>query len=103
MGSIARLTTPAFSYKPSAVSINEIAKIFLVLKQDGVAKVTKTIEDAIVSEDKFTWVLSQEETRILILGKTLLAQVDYLTNGGARYTTAQKTYSITDSAINEVI
>ena len=30
-------------------------------------------------------------------------KIDYLTTGGIRYTTVEKTYDVTDSAINEVI
>lgn len=103
MANIARLTTPAFTYKPSAVTVSAIAKIYLVLKQDGEAKVTKTLAEATVNEDSFTWLLTQEETQSFTPKKALTAQIDYIASGGTRYTTATKTYSITDSAINEVI
>ena len=103
MARIARLTTPAFTYKPSAVEMSAITKVFLVIKQDGSPLITKDITTANITEDGYTWTLTQEETRTLTSWKTVTAQVDYLTSGGLRYTTIPKIYDITDSAINEVI
>lgn len=101
MAQIARFTTPAFTYKPSAVDVADIAKVFFVLKQ-GTNTITKDINDATTTEDGFTWVLTQTETQTLTHGRAV-AQVDYLSNGGIRYTTVPKIYDITESAINEVV
>lgn len=103
MARIARHTTPAFTYKPSAVEMSAITKVFLVIKQDGSPLITKDITTANITEDGYTWTLSQEETRSLASRKSVTAQVDYLTSGGMRYTTIPKAYDITESAINEVI
>ena len=100
---VARLTTPAFTYKPSAVEISAVVKVFLVITQAKQTVLTKDIDDATITEDGFTWVLTQEETQALISGRIITVQVDYLTTGGMRYTTRPKEYTITDSAINEVI
>ena len=102
-GLVARLTTPAFRYKPSAVDMADITKIYLVIKMNGASVISKDISEASISEDGYTWILSQEETQKLIVGRTAEAKIDYLTNSGMRYTTAPKVYEITDSAINEVI
>lgn len=101
MAQIARFTTPAFTYKPSAVDVADIVKVFLVIKQ-GANTITKDINDATTTEDGFTWLLTQTETQTLAHGRAV-AQVDYLSNGGIRYTTVPKIYDITESAINEVI
>lgn len=101
MAQIARLTTPAFTYKPSAVSMSDIAKIYFVLRQ-GTTEITKDITQATASEDGFTWVLAQTETQTLTTGRAV-GQVDYLTTSGVRYTTEPKMFNITQSAINEVI
>lgn len=101
MAQIARFTTPAFTYKPSAVDVDDIAKVFFVLKQ-GANAITKDINDAMTTENGFTWVLTQTETQSLTSGRAV-AQVDYLSNGGIRYTTVPKIFDITQSAINEVI
>lgn len=103
MAEIARLTTPAFTYKPSMVPISEVAKIFFVLWQDDNILVQKDITQATVSENGFTWILSQVETQALISRKQAFGKIDYLTTGGLRYTTRTKVYEITESAINEVI
>lgn len=100
---IARLTTPAFTYKPSAVEMNTIVKVFLVIKQNGAPVITKDITQATATEDGYTWTLTQTETETLYSRRNATVQVDYLTNGGMRYTTIPKVYDITESAINEVI
>lgn len=103
MAQIARLTTPAFTYKPSAVDMSDITKVFLVIKQNGQPIITKDITTASITEDGYTWTLSQAETQTLASRKSVTAQVDYLTTGGMRYTTVPKSYDITESAISEVI
>ena len=100
---VARLTTPAITYKPSAVEMSAISKIYMVVKQNGVPVLTKDIDDATVTADGYTWLLSQEETQTLMSERTMSVKIDYLTTGGIRYTTVEKTYDVTDSAINEVI
>ena len=102
-GWVARLTTPAFTYKPSAVDMADVSKIYLVIKQNGVSVIEKDKDDATVTESGFTWVMSQEETQTLMIERSISVQVDYLTDGGLRYTTVPKFYEVTDSAINEVI
>lgn len=103
MAQIARLTTPAFTYKPSAVEVPDINKIYLVIKQGATEIVRKDITQASISQDGFTWTLSQTETEMLILKQSAIVQVDYLTTAGMRYTTIPKAYEITNSAINEVL
>lgn len=99
---IARYTTPAITYKPSVVSVENIDEIFLVIKQQGHEKFRKSIDDASVSENGFTWLLSQEETSALCPNIPSSVQIDYL-SGAMRYTTIPKLYNITESAISEVI
>lgn len=99
---IARYTTPAITYKPSVVEVGNISEIFLVIKQQGFEKLRKSLEDASVSENGFTWLLSQEDTSSLCPNIPSMVQIDYL-SGAMRYTTVPKLYSITESAISEVI
>lgn len=103
MAQIARFTTPAFTYKPSMVRVSDVAKIFFVLWQDDDILVQKDITQATVSENGFTWILSQNETQILVSRKKAFGKIDYLTTSGLRYTTRTKVFEITESAINEVI
>lgn len=103
MGVIARWTTPSVLYKPSAVEMENIAEIYLTIKQSGISVVTKSLEDADVTEDGYLWTLTQEETSALNSHRSAIIQVDYKTMDAMRYTTIPKQYDIGDSGIQEVI
>lgn len=103
MGVIARWTTPSILYKPSMVEIENVAEIYLTIKQGGVTVVTKGYEDADITEDGFLWTLTQEDTSALANRRTATVQVDYKTLDAMRYTTVPKQYEIGDSGIQEVI
>ena len=103
MNNIARWTTPAITYKPSAVEIGEIDDIFLVIKQNGQEILRKGLTDATVSTTTgFTWMFTQTDTSALSSKAVSVVQIDY-TSGAMRYTTMPRQYIITESAINEVI
>lgn len=102
MGEIARYTTPAITYKPSMVEIENIDEIFLVVKQGNIEILRKSKDDASVSQAGFTWMLSQEDTSALNSRTVSVVQIDY-TSGAMRYTTYPRAYKITESAISEVI
>ena len=103
MAVIARWTTPSVLYKPSMVEMDNVSEIYLTIKQGGVTVVTKTLEDADVTEDGFLWTLTQEETSNLAYRRNAIIQVDYKTLDAMRYTTVPKEYMIGDSGIQEVI
>lgn len=102
MNNIARWTTPAITYKPSAVEVANIDEIFLVVKQNGREILRKSKTDAAIDEVGFTWMFSQADTSSLSSKIVSVVQIDY-TSGSMRYTTMPKQYIITESAINEVI
>lgn len=102
MNEIARFTTPSLWYKPEAVDANEINKIFLVLSQAGNEILRKDITQAQISDGQFVWVFSQEDTSLFDSRKVAVAKIDYL-SGSMRYTTREKQYVISESAIKEVI
>ena len=102
MAVIARWTTPSITYKPSAVDMEYVDQIYMVIKQDDVEKLRKSKDDATVSEAGFTWGLEQTDTSKLTAKAVSTVQFDY-TSGTARYTTIPKRYDITSSAINEVL
>lgn len=104
MSSIARWTTPSFSYKPSAVQASDIAEIYLSVKQDGMTvPILKDIDSATVVSGAFVWDLSQAETASINVGSSVKVQVDYKTNSGKRFTTRVHSFSVDDSAVQEVI
>ena len=102
MSEIARYTTPAITYKPSAVEVANVDEIFLVIKQNGLEILRKGVDEAIVDTNGFTWFFTQEDTAKLSSKVVSVVQIDY-TSGTARYTTVPKRYKISESAINEVI
>lgn len=102
MNEIARFTTPSLWFKPSSVEATDISKIFLVLSQDGNEILRKDITQAQISEGRFVWVFSQEDTSLFDSRKVAVAKIDFL-SGSMRYTTREKQYVISESAIKEVI
>lgn len=99
---IARWTTPSITYKPSAVSSDEIKEIRLVIEQ-GNLTITKTQDDATIADGTFYWQFTQEETGKLESWKPARCKIDYLTLNGKRYTTQTSNLSVSSSAVDEVI
>lgn len=102
MNEIARFTTPAITFKPSAVGVGEIDEIYLVIKQYGIEVLRKDKDDASTNENSFTWFFTQSDTSQLSSTVPSVVQIDYLT-GATRYTTRPRMFVITESAISEVI
>ena len=82
--------------------MENVDKIYMIIKQNEVERIRKDIDDATISEAGFTWYLEQTDTSKLTAKVISTVQFDYL-SGTARYTTIPKRYDITNSAINEVI
>ena len=101
-GQIARWTTPTIRYKPRAAGMSEILEIYMTVKQKGAVVIQKSLEEASVCEEGYSWLLSQEETGMLTEGLLATVQVDYKTRVGLRYTTHEKSIDISGSARNEV-
>lgn len=99
---IARWTTPSITYKPSLVDAADIAEIIMEISQ-GPYAIVKTLADAILSDGRYYWRLTQEETGGLSTEKNCKLQIDYLSNAGDRYTTQKILISVINSAIDEVI
>lgn len=102
-GILARWTTPSITFKPSQVTVDQIAEIYITLSQRGTPKLVKGLNDAELTEDGFIWRFSQEDTGILAKNVTVEIQIDYLTHTEQRYTTMPVTYQAMNSAVDEVI
>ena len=101
---IARWTTPSISYKPSANAAENIAEIYLVIKQRDVILIKKDQTSATINEEgAFVWEFAQGETSVLEINTPASIKVDYKTNDGKRYTTKIFSTSVSDSAIDEEI
>ena len=102
MNEIARWTTPAITYAPSAVELTDIDEIYLVVSQNGCEVIRKPIEEATVQDGRFMWFFSQQETSRLNSRAKTYVKIDYKV-GEMRYTTRWFVYDTSESAINEVI
>lgn len=102
-GIIARWTTPSILYKPSQVGVSDIEDIFVALKQRGVTRLVKGIENASVTEDGFLWGFTQEETGLLHKNAQIEVQIDYKTATGQRYTTRPLVLEPMNSAVDGVV
>ena len=100
-GTIARWTTPSITYKPSQVQVEDIGQIYVVLKQNGIVKLKKSINDASKSVDGFTWQLTQDDTKLFKSNVPVVVQVDYKTIAGQRYTTMPSRLDPAASAVDE--
>lgn len=103
MSEIARWTTPTISFKPSAVPIQDVDAILLVLSQNGNEVLRKNKDDAMIDSTRgFIWFLEQADTAKFCPGFAVVIQIDYLA-GSTRYTIKPVEYGVTNSATNEVM
>lgn len=103
MSEIARWTTPSVMFKPSAVPTGQIDKINMYIKLGDNILIQKDKDAATVSDEWFSWPLSQEETSQLERNRTYHIKIDYLTLAGMRYTTSSRCFEVSDSGGNEVM
>lgn len=99
---IARWTTPSITYKPSLVLPANIIEIVMEIEQ-GTYKIVKRLSDATVSDGRYYWRLTQQETGRLAAGRPCKVKIDYLSDSGDRYTTKDCVVDVLNSAIDEVI
>ena len=100
---LARLTTPAFIYRPCATEVQDIREAYLIIKQYDKVIIEKSLADGYVDENCIVWELGQEDTQKLDLKNVAKVKVDYITLNDERYTTHEKVYKIIDSGKQEVI
>jgi hypothetical protein len=102
-GVIARWTTPSIRYTPKAVGVEDIAEAEITIKQRGIVRLHKTMDDAAIIDGSLLWSYTQEETGSLTSRFTAIVQIDFKTTAGMRYTTRQFEYEVVESAVSEVI
>ena len=102
MASIIRLTTPTIKYGFKVVKVSDIAKAYLTIKQDGTAIIEKDLNDATVGEKDLSWRFSQEETKLMSIGK-ITAMINWLLNDGTRGASGKTVLLIDGNFKDEVI
>ena len=100
---IIRGTTPTIKFTYSEITVSNITKAILTLKQRNAVVVEKNLLDAIVGEDDLSWKLSQEETLKLASKVDVTILCDWLLADGTRGRSKSLTTAVGDPGKNEVI
>lgn len=99
---IIRGTTPTIIFTFNEVSVSDITKAYLVIKQGDVSVIQKDISSATVGTD-IRWTLTQEETLSLKRKPNAVIYCDWKLRDGTRGRSKTQTESVTDSGVDEVI
>lgn len=99
---IIRGTTPTIVFTFNEVQVSDITTAYLVVKQNDVPIIKKSIETATVGED-IRWTLTQVET--LALKRKINANIycDWKLRDGTRGRSKKQEEAVEDSGVNEVI
>ena len=106
MSDLFRWTTPSFDIEfDDDLDVADVTEAVFAIKQWGTTIVEKDITTATVdtTNNIITWTLTQSETGLITKAKKCEVQCDCLLANGMRTTTEPVTYSVQDSAKNEVI
>lgn len=66
---IIRGTTPTIKYTFQTIQPEDIEVAYLTIEQCGTSRIEKSLSEAIVGTDNISWMLSQEDTLSLVVGK----------------------------------
>lgn len=69
MAAIIRGTTPTIEYTFKTVNVDNIVTAYLTIMQRGVVIIEKDLSQADIGENSLSYLLSQEETLSLAIGK----------------------------------
>lgn len=97
-----RGTTPTVIFTFDTVTVSDITKAYLVIKQSDETVIKKDISAATVGED-IRWTLSQTDTLSLKRKPNVVIYCDWLLRDGTRGRSKTQTESVTDSGVDEVI
>lgn len=98
-----RGTTPTIEFVYTDISVGDIVKAVLTIKQDRRTIIEKSIEDATVSTNSVSWVLSQKDTLLLREKKDAHIMCDWKLNSGLRGRSVVLIADVEDSGKNEEI
>ena len=100
---VPQFTTPTFTltFTEQGLDLTQAQKLFVTIQQ-GLHKLTKSMEDLDVGEKTIGVYLSQEETGSFTIGKVKF-QANWLTNSNKRIASEIITYDITEQLLKDVI
>lgn len=96
-------TTPTFEYTFSSIDVANIVTAIFTIKQTEETVIEKSLSDAVVSEGKLSWTLSQADTLLLSPLKTTSIYLDYVLNDGTRGAGVTAAATVLKAGKNEVI
>ena len=102
MANIIRATTPTFKYKFKSVTVANITKAYLTIKQEGETIIEKTLEDATVGTDFLSWTFTQAETLQMSTSK-IRVMLNWKLADGTRGASKKTTLAIDCNFKEEVI
>lgn len=95
-------TTPTITYKFKVVSVVDITKAILTIKERGVTIIEKTLAEASIGEDTLSWTLTQQET--LNIGvRSASIMLNWLTTDGTRGASKEEFITGVNNHIREVM
>lgn len=95
-------TTPTITYKFKVVSVVDITKAILTIKERGVTIIEKTLAEASIGEDTLSWTLTQQET--LNIGvRSASIMLNWLTTDGTRGASKEESITGVNNHIREVM
>lgn len=96
-------TTPTLIFTFDTVSAEDISVAYLLIKQRGNVVVQKTIEDALVSDGKLMFTLTQADTLALTVVFPATVVLDWKTASGVRGRSNVYECKVLPAGVNEVI
>lgn len=102
MNTIVVGTTPTIQFKFKTIVPGDLAQARLTVKRNNTVIITKTLADAIVSEDAIAWTFSQSETLLIGVGHMDI-MLNWLTANGTRGTSVETKINFIPNHIRAVM
>lgn len=95
-------TTPTIQFRFKTIVPSDFAQATLTVERNNTVIITKTLADAIVSEDAIEWTLTQAETLLIGEGQKSI-MLNWLTANGTRGTSAETKINFIPNHIRAVM
>lgn len=97
-------TTPTIRFNFSIVNPTDFTEaVFTINNFDKIEILRKTLDTATVGDGYIEWILAQNETLQLDVGKSFSMMLNWLTNSGVRGVSIKESINVVDNHIREVM
>ena len=100
---IVQYTTPTITITFPTINTSTITEAYLVFKYGGTAILTKALSAATVAEGSVSWTLSQTDTSVFPLDKTVRVYCDWKLTSGTRGRSKFAEFNVVEPGKEEVI